>query len=62
MDSVAFPIDEPHLPGWFKELPFDHKAMEETIIDAKLKNLVGVLDWNLADTQNAVADDVFVFG
>src|SRR5690606_11794442 len=36
MDSVAYPIDEPHIPQWFKELPFDHEAMEQTIIDNKL--------------------------
>jgi hypothetical protein len=62
MDSIAFPIDEPHLPQWFKELPFDHKAMEETIIDAKLENLVGVLDWDLNETKDVLAEDIFVFG
>jgi DNA polymerase elongation subunit (family B) len=61
MDSIAFPIDEPHLPAWFKELPFDHKAMEEIIIDAKLTNLVGVLDWDLNATKEVMAEDIFVF-
>lgn len=45
--SVAYPIDQLQLPDWFKELPFDIDEMEQTIIDAKLKNLLGVLDWNV---------------
>lgn len=47
MTSVAYPIDQLQLPDWFKELPFSTEEMEETVIDAKLKNLLGVLDWNL---------------
>ena len=49
--SVAYPTDELRLPEWFKELPFDHEAMETTIIDNKLDNLIGVLDYNLDDTK-----------
>jgi len=49
--SIAYPIDELNLPRWFKELAFDHKSMEETIIDQKIKNLIGVLGWELMDTQ-----------
>lgn len=59
--SVAYPIDEPHLPKWFKELPFDHELMESTIIDNKLDNLFGVLEWPLQDTKETVADEFFVF-
>jgi DNA polymerase elongation subunit (family B) len=62
MDSIAYPIDEPHLPDWFKSLPFDDKLMEETIIDNKLTNLVGVLDWDLAMTKDAPGDDLFTWG
>jgi hypothetical protein len=62
MTSVAYPIDEPHLPAWFRELPFDHAAMEETVIDNKILNLVGVLDWNLTDTKEKAADEFFTFG
>lgn len=62
MDSVAYPIDEPHLPQWFKDLPFDHEAMESTIIDNKILNLVGVLDWDLSETKEVPAADFFVFG
>lgn len=49
--SVAFPTDEPRLPEWFKELPFDDAAMEEVIIDNKLDNLIGVLEYDLNSTK-----------
>lgn len=62
VDSIAYPIDEPHIPKWFKDLPFDHEAMQETIIDNKLINLVGVLKWPLEDTKEIAAADLFVFG
>lgn len=62
IDSVAYPIDEPHIPQWFRELPFDHEAMEDTIIDSKITNLVGVLNWDLKLTKDMPADDFFVFG
>ena len=49
--SVAYPVDELRLPQWFKELPFDDAEMETTIIDNKLENLIGVLEWNLNKTE-----------
>lgn len=49
--SVAYPVDELRLPTWFKELPFDHAEMEATIIDKKLENLIGVLNWNIGQTE-----------
>ena len=49
--SVAYPTDELRIPQWFKELPFDDAAMAETIIDNKLDNLIGVLDYPLEDTK-----------
>lgn len=51
--SVAYPIDELRLPEWFKNLPFDQGLMEETIVDAKVENLLGVLEWNLNKTKIA---------
>jgi hypothetical protein len=48
--SVAYPVDELRLPQWFKDLPFDDAEMEATIIDLKLKNLIGELDWDLSST------------
>ena len=59
MTSVAYPVDEPHLPQWFRDLPFDDEAMEETIIDNKIKNLVGVLEWDLTDTKIRSGDSLF---
>jgi DNA polymerase elongation subunit (family B) len=49
--SVAYPVDELRLPNWFKDLPFDHAEMEATIIDKKLENLIGVLNWNIKNTE-----------
>ena len=49
--SVAYPVDELRLPQWFKELPFDHAEMEQTIIDNKLDNLIGVLNWDINSTE-----------
>jgi len=61
--SVAYPTDELRLPEWFKELPFDDAAMAETIIDNKLDNLIGVLDYDLEDTkQHTTFNSLFDFG
>lgn len=57
--SVAYPVDEAHLPRWFMELPFDDDAMEGVIVDNKVRNLLGVLNWDLASTsgvQNAFSE------
>jgi DNA polymerase elongation subunit (family B) len=50
--SIAYPTDELHLPQWFKELPFDDNGMESTVIDGKIENLLGVLDWDLEGSTN----------
>ena len=50
--SVAYPTDETHIPQWFKDLPFDDNNMEDTIVDQKIDNLLGVLEWNLADATD----------
>jgi DNA polymerase elongation subunit (family B) len=50
--SIGYPTDETHLPAWFKELPFDDAEMEATVVDQKLDNLLGVLDWDLASATN----------
>jgi DNA polymerase elongation subunit (family B) len=61
--SVAYPTDELRMPEWFKELPFDDSAMEETIIDNKLDNLIGVLNYDLEDTkQHNTFSSLFDFG
>jgi DNA polymerase elongation subunit (family B) len=48
--SIAYPVDELRLPKWFQDLPFDHMEMEAVIINNKIKNLIGVLDWDLDST------------
>ena len=51
------------LPEWFKELPFDDAAMAETIIDNKLDNLIGVLNYPLEDTKrHNTFSSLFDFG
>jgi DNA polymerase elongation subunit (family B) len=58
--SVAYPVDELRLPQWFKELPFDDSSMEEVIIDNKLDNLIGVLNYDLESTkQNTTFNSLF---
>jgi DNA polymerase elongation subunit (family B) len=61
--SVAYPTDELRIPQWFKELPFDDAAMAETIIDNKLDNLIGVLNYPLEDTKrHNTFSSLFDFG
>jgi DNA polymerase elongation subunit (family B) len=61
--SVAYPTDELRMPEWFKELPFDDAAMEETIIDNKLGNLIGVLNYDLESTKrNNTFSSLFDWG
>jgi len=60
--SVAYPTDELRLPKWFQELPFEHAEMETTIINNKLENLIGVLEWDLeSTTQNNTFASLFDF-
>jgi len=61
--SVGYPTDESHIPRWFKELPFDDSEMEATIVDQKVENLLGVLEWNIpAHTDiKTTFDDLFTF-
>jgi hypothetical protein len=47
MTSVAYPTDELRLPKWFTDLPFDNAEMERVLLDEKIDNMIGVLDWNL---------------
>lgn len=50
--SIAYPTDELHLPAWFRDLPFNDAEMEATVIDGKIDNLLGVLDWDLSSATN----------
>lgn len=61
MSAIAYPIDEPHLPEWFKELDFDCQAMEDGIIDKKVKNLLSVLNWRLDESRDDFVTDFFTW-
>lgn len=62
MSSVAYPIDESHLPDWFLELPFDEEAMREAIVDQKIRNLLGVLNWDLSRASKQASHFESLFG
>jgi hypothetical protein len=51
--SVAYPTDELNLPQWFKELPFDEEAMEETVLDKKVENVIGPMGFDLSKTKQS---------
>jgi len=60
--SIAYPVDELRLPKWFQELPFDHAEMESTIINNKIENLIGVLEWDLnSTTETNTFNSLFTF-
>jgi DNA polymerase elongation subunit (family B) len=60
--SVAYPVDELRIPKWFQDLPFDHGEMEAAIINNKIENLIGVLEWDLeSTTQNNTFGNLFSF-
>ena len=62
MTSVSYPIDQDHLPDWFKQLPFDHEAMETALIDKKVHNLLSVLGWDLSQSKrDSSFDSLFSF-
>lgn len=51
LSSIAYPVDEVHLPDWFLNLPFDTDSMQAGIVDKKVENLLGVLKWSLDRTR-----------
>ena len=61
--SVGYPTDETHIPQWFKDLPFDDSLMEATIVDQKVENLLGVLDWDIPSHTDikTTFDTLFTF-
>lgn len=64
LTSIAYPVDEPHLPEWFLTLPFDSDSMSAGVVDKKVENLVGCLNWDLSRTQKSHAhlETLFDFG
>ena len=61
MTSVAYPVDEMQLPEWFKKLPFDRDAMEQSLVDKKIKNLLSVLNWDISDRNDTTFNQLFTF-
>lgn len=63
LNSIAYPVDEVHLPEWFLRLPFDSDDMMAGIVDQKVKNLLGVLNWDLTRTnkEHAHLETLFDF-
>lgn len=63
LTSIAYPVDETHLPDWFLNLPFDTDSMQAGIVDQKVKNLLGVLNWDLSRTnkEHAHLETLFDF-
>lgn len=62
MTSIGIPTDEHRIPQWFKELPFDDEAMEHAIITKKVKNLLGVMKWDLDSAlDNTTFTSLFSF-
>ena len=61
--SVGYPTDESHLPAWFRELPFDDSEMEGTIVNQKVENLLGVLEWDIPNHTDikTTFDTLFTF-
>jgi len=61
--SVGYPTDLTKIPQWFKDLPFDQDLMESTIVDQKVENLLGVLDWGISDATDikSTFDSLFTF-
>lgn len=62
--SIAYPTDELRLPQWFIDLPFDDNAMEQTLVDEKIDNLLGVLNWDIRSNTNikTTFESLFSFG
>jgi DNA polymerase elongation subunit (family B) len=61
--SVGYPTDESHIPTWFKELPFDDDKMELGIVNQKVENLLGVLEWDIPGHTDikTTFDSLFTF-
>jgi DNA polymerase elongation subunit (family B) len=61
--SVGYPTDETHIPQWFKDLPFDQDLMEAGIVDQKVENLLGVLNWKISESTDikTTFDSLFTF-
>ena len=64
MTSIAYPTDELRLPDWFKILSFDTEDMIRSLVDEKVENMLGVLEWGLRQDTNITNNfnQLFSFG
>ena len=62
--SIAYPTDELRLPKWFTSLRFDDDEMERTLVDEKIDNLLGILEWGLRSETGTKTTfhDLFTIG
>lgn len=61
--SIAYPVDQAHLPDWFKDMPFDEKDMETAVLDKKIVNVIGQMGWDLSRIHDSPAmTEFFDFG
>lgn len=57
MTSIGIPTDEKRIPDWYRELPFDHDSMEDTIVTQKIENLLGLVGWDLSRAEDKTTFD-----
>lgn len=57
-ESIALSTNVTTVPDWFKNLPFDVRASQFSIIQAKAENMFEMLEWEFPVQTNA-ADEVF---
>lgn len=58
--TIAYPIDQQFLPDWFKKLNFDVDVMVKANVDNKIKNIFGILGWDLHRLQtNEKVEELF---
>ena len=61
--NIAYPTDEQNLPDWFRELPFDDEGMLESVLEKKIQNVLGAMNFNLDRATEAEAlQEFFDFG
>ena len=61
--NIAYPTDEQNLPDWFMELPFDDEGMLESVLEKKIQNVLGAMNFNLDRATEAEAlQEFFDFG
>lgn len=52
IERVAIRVNEEYIPQWFQELQFDDEAHEKKLIDKKLQNIFGGLNWEFEERNH----------